>query len=179
MSYCEIITFKDGKPDKSLECKNAWGGAAYIWDMMFKTFLKDPSKEFDTWLTHGDCLWKLQERSDVPAFMKAVHVSTYDRAIVRKEHFGQFVKDLREFLAFFGTSGRICHLETWAKVIEDNPDVEAIGFYATSVSDNPWSAFNEELETSTPYDLTTGTDHFEVYDSLGLSRIDEAPACSP
>ncbi len=62
MSYCAIIPFKDGKPESRVEFRNAWGGAAYIWDCLFKKHLKDPAIPHDSWLVctmrGDDRLWK-------------------------------------------------------------------------------------------------------------------------
>ena len=36
MSYCAIIPFNDGKPCGDVKFPNAWGGAARIWDSLYR-----------------------------------------------------------------------------------------------------------------------------------------------
>jgi hypothetical protein len=166
MSYCEIITFRDGKPDQSQEFGNSWGGAAFIWDCLFNKYLKDPRKEYDSWLgnagSSSSSLWKLHEREGLPRFERAVHMATYDRAIVEKRDFPQFIKDLLDFADAY-ESGRTSHLRSWAKFIQEHPDVQAVGFYMTSVSENLWYDWDEATETMILYDCNTEKKHFSVY----------------
>ena len=180
MSHCEIIAFKDGKPDESLGCSNAWGGSAYVWDCLYNKYLKDPRKEYDSWLNAGLAggsdrrLWDLAKRDDLPSFMRSVHASTFDRAIVSRENFKQFAADLREFVAFFGRGERVVHLETFAKFIDEHPEAEAVGFYGTSVSENLWYSYDGDKDESVPYDLSTGESHFEVYEFLAEHATENA-----
>jgi hypothetical protein len=171
MSYCEIITFKEGKPNDQIEFKNSWGGAAYIWTALFDKYLKDPENTYDTWLSRfgkdqGKCLWDLAGRKDLKSCERAVHISTFDYATVRKENFPIFVHDLKDFIFLHPNSKEsVCHLPEWAKFIESCRE-EAIGFYGTSVSENPWFGYNEENDEIIPYNLNSGTKHFEIYEYL-------------
>ena len=169
-----INLFKDGKPHDSVEYRNAWGAAAFVWNALFEKYLKDPNIPFDSWLVRGmkddsQELWDLADREDLPMFERAVHASTFDYAIIRNNHFKQFAKDLRQFVAAYPAGESVCHLSEWAKFIE-SCDAEAIGFYGTSVSDNLWFEWDEEREDSTPYDLNIGTKHFEIYDELHCTK---------
>lgn len=170
MSYCELIMFRNGEPSDSIEFRNAWGGAARIWTSLFDTYMKDPSKGFDNWLSRccnpqDRSLWDLAKRKDLPMFERAVHAATFDSAIVRNEHFKQFANHLREFVAKYPVEGKVCHLSSWADEIE-SCDAEAVGFYGTSVAENTWYEFDDEKDESVPYNLNTGDKHFEVYDWL-------------
>ena len=169
MSYCSLIWFRDGKPFAENEYRNAWGGAAKIWSDLFDTYLKRQSVPYDSWLMrcagNDTSLWDLAKRQDLPLFERAVHASTFDRAIVRREHFQKFVCHLREFVAKYPSNEKVDHLSAWADAIETS-DAEAVGFYGTSVSENLWYQFDEENDESIPYDLNTGDEHFEVYDWL-------------
>lgn len=172
MSYCQIIFFKDGIPNESLEFQNAWGGAARIWSSLFTRYLKDPYKEYDTWVTcKHDGLWKLARRSDLPLFERAVHASTFDLAYVRRCHFPKFSDHLREFVKTYPIVGSVDHLSAWADVI-DKTEAEAIGFRATSVSENLWSKYDEDKDEETPVPLSKG---FEVYEWIQF-MTDSTPA---
>lgn len=176
MSHCEIIEFKDGKPVSSAEYKNSFGGAARIWDALFNAYLKDPAKEFDSWLTRNmrdpsdRTLWDLAKRDDLPPFERAVHMATFDRAMIRRENFARFAGDLRQFVKKYPAGDRVCHLSAWADRIAAS-DAEAIGFWMMSVSDNLWQEWDEEADESVPYDLNARTDHFEIYDRLPSAAV--------
>lgn len=166
MSYCAIIVFQDNKPARYREFHNAWGGHAYIWDRLYNRFLKNPDVEYDSWLGNSSALWDLAKRDDIPLFMRAVHAATFDRAIVDCENLPQFIQHLREFLEFFGSGDKVCHLKAWADFIQEHLDVQAIGFYGTSVSNDLWQKWDEDKEEEIPYDLSSGDKHFEVYEYL-------------
>ena len=167
MSYCALIGFRDGKPAKTVEFSNSWGGAARIWDALFNRYLKDPSgPEWESWLTSAKNLFRgLAKRRDLERFERAVHAATFDRAIIAREHFGQFATDLRKFADAYPVNKKACHLRSWADAIE-KWDVEAVGFYATSVGENLWFGWDEEQDEAIPYDLNVRNDHFEVYEAL-------------
>lgn len=166
MSYCKLITFVDGKPKGGEEYRNAWGGAARIWNALFDRYVKDPAIPYHNWMSEKDqaALWALAKRDDLPMAERAVHASTFDFAFVRREHFGRFADDLRSFCATYPAGQSVCHLQAWAALLESLPEnVEAIGFHGTSVAENPWWNYNEQTDESLPKPLSEG---FEVYDWL-------------
>lgn len=174
MSSCSLIEFRGGKPDTYEDYGNSWGGAAFIWTAIFDKWLKDPNIPYDNWMNEKDRrLWDAWKRSDLPDFVKAVLVSTFDGAIVARENFAQYAADLRQFCELFPKGDRYCHLLKWADVISAS-DAEHIGFHHTSVSEDPWQEWNEEKAEYVPYDLATGDDHFDVYQFLASPPAESA-----
>lgn len=172
MSHCKVIRFKNDKKTEYLECKNSHGGAARIWDAMYKKYLRRyPNDPTDNWLLgkwQSD-LWKVADAVTVPDPFRAVLASTYDHAIVRRENFQQFASDLRSFVAAFPPGPCVCHLEAWAEYVESSgDDVWAIGFHGTSVSDNLWVKYDDD--DCVPYDFDTNTRHFDVYAYIGAKE---------
>jgi hypothetical protein len=166
MSYCEIIAFKDGKPGECLECRNSWLGAAFIWNCIWDKWLKNPAKEYDTWIVPGpntQKLWDAVKRSDIPVAIRAVHASTFDHAVIYQKDFARFAADLGEFVRYFDAVGK-SHLESWAEFVRTHNDADAVGFYQNSVVDHPW--YQQGTDDSIPYDLNTGDKHFDVYEHL-------------
>ncbi len=47
MSSTELIEFHNGIADNSYEFKNSWGGAARIWDSLFKAYIPK-EQEYDS-----------------------------------------------------------------------------------------------------------------------------------
>jgi hypothetical protein len=170
MSYCQINVFKNGLPEYGEEYRNSHGGHSRIWTALFDKYLKDPTIPYDCWLTrslHDRSLWELAHRKDLPLFERAVHTSTFDYAIVRRENFERYVAHLREFVDTYPAGNYVCHLLAWADFIEGcDEDVEAIGYYGTSCGEDLWFVWDGDKEESVPYDLNTGEKHLEVYEWL-------------
>ena len=180
MSYCEIKRFDNDVVSDAREFRNSWGGHAMVWTRCYDRYLKDPKKDFDCWGNAGEGdrrLWDLPKRIDLPDFVRAVLVSTFDHAIVHKEHFERFRHHLRQFVEFFGTQGGVCHLIGYVEFIEANMDAQAIGFHGTSVCSDPWlehpaASEDDDDPDLVPYNLASGKKHFETYD--GIAKWDAA-----
>ncbi len=176
MSSCKIITFEKGKPSGEVVYPNSWGGAARIWDAMFNRYLNDDNEPHKTWLMLGASgiskLWVLADREDLPRCERAVHAATFDRALVRRENFADFANDLRAFVVDYPVVGKVCHLRAWADFV-DTCEAEAIGFQATTVSDNLWYTYDEETDTTTPYDYNEQNEHLWVYEYIAQKQDGE------
>lgn len=175
MSYCEIITFKNGVPDDRKEFRNAWGGAARIWTALYDLYLKDRTDEYSNWLSDtSGRLWKLVDDARLTDVAKAVLTSTFDRAIVAREHFKRFAADLEAFdEAFPAPENHVSHLWSWVKFVSDlGDDVEAVGFYGTSCGEDLFTSYDEETDEYIPYNLNEQQKHFEVYAWLEEKKKD-------
>ena len=166
MSYCKIVIFRDGKAAEDIEFRNAWGGAARIWESLFERYLKNPDIPYDSWLFgNQQLLWDLAKRQTLPIYERAVHASTFDRAYVRQVNFSRFCTDLRAFDAAFPAGTKISHLQAWADAIE-KLNAEAIGFHGTSVSEDLWRKYDEAKDESIATPLSEG---WEIYEWLNTS----------
>ena len=167
MSSAFLHEFEGGlpAPERTTEFRNSWGGAARIWSALAERHLKG-----DSWRSEEDAqrVWALAERTDLPMCDRVVNAFTFDLHYVGRVNFQQFAVHLREFRRYHRPSG-ICHLEAWAELISKS-SAEAVGLYATSVSDDPWYRWDEEADEEVPYNMLEGTDHVEIYEWLdGLS----------
>jgi len=164
MSTCAIIVFRGGKPDTAREWRNSWGGAAFIWDALFAKYLKNPNNPFDSWLMRPDSLWRLDEDARLNASERACLLLTFDNAVIHDANFKRAASDLREFAQrYHKNHAQVCHLYEWADFIEEC-DGEAVGFYHTSVSENPWSRWGSEKGESEEVPLSEAK--LEVYEEL-------------
>ncbi len=164
MSYCAIIVFKDGVASGSIEFRNAWGGAARIWDALFEKYLKNPAIPYHSWIScDQQSLWDLAKREKLLPFERAVHASTFDLAYIRRANFGRFCGDLLLFDAAYPCIGSTAnHLPAWVDAIMELK-AEAVGFHGTSVAENPWRKYDEDKDETIPIPLCSG---WEVYDWL-------------
>lgn len=177
MTYCAIITFKDGKAAEVHQFKNSWGGAAFVWQALWNKYVmpelmrEDVGNHYKNWICAKEDdinrLWNLWKREDIrmPLYERIALLGTFDNAILRKENFADFADQLRRFVEAHHTNPQaVCHLGKWADFIETS-SAEAVGFHTTSVCENPW--MEEDLDGEpVPYKLNTGEKHFEVYEDL-------------
>lgn len=167
MSYCSLMEFQNGKADKGIDFQNSWGGSARIWNSLFETYCKDPTKPWDSWLSAGEGdrrLWDLVTDDRLSEPEQAVHAFTLDLFYVSKANFKRLAGHLREFVKIHPTAAKD-HLIAWAAFIEKSK-AEAIGLHGTSVSDNLWFRWDEENDCFKPYDMTIETEHQEVYEFI-------------
>ncbi|MCK9434819.1 MAG: hypothetical protein M0R32_08400 [Candidatus Cloacimonetes bacterium] len=169
MSSCELIVFKNGLPDSSVEFKNSWGGATRIWSALFDAYVPKKDK-YDSYLSsdpHDRRLWDIATRKDVQLFERAVHAFTFDSFYVSKEHFEQLAIDLLLFVEKYPCPGRVDHLPAWAKWLQENKDADAVALYGTSVGDNLWyrpkrcEHCDNYLDEEEPVPMSEGTEVYE------------------
>ena len=172
MSSAELkIVKSNGKVDTYEEYGNSWGGHAFIWDSIYKTYLKNPTIEYDNWMTSDNQqkLWDSYKDPKIPTWVRTVMCSTFDHAIVEFDKLIEYADMLDMYSKEFGNPERVDHLPAWAKACRDihkKGEAKGICFYATSVSDDPWCDFNEESEEYDLYDINTGDKHFFVFESM-------------
>lgn len=165
MSYTTIKAIWPGEKHEDLEeLGNSYGSAPVIWGALCETYLGGRN----TWLSKTGELGKLYKRKDIPRCMRAVLMMTFDRAYVMKKDFARAAEDIREFLRIAPPPGE--HVNHWphiAALFESNPDIPAIGFHCTSVSEDPFQGeWNEESEK---YEQPDWGACWSVYDDESLA----------
>lgn len=162
MSCTTIKAIWPGVKHEDLEeLRNSHGSAPVIWGALCKRYLGGEFK----WLTEYEKLFKLHERLDVPACLRVVLMMTYDRAYVLKKDYQKAAKDIKEFLSLAEVPSNYAnHWPRIAEIFESDPDIPAIGFYCTSVSDDPFQGdWNEDEEK---YDQVDWSTCWSVYGAL-------------
>lgn len=167
MSYAALILFdKDGNAAVHEEYKNSWGGSALVWASLCEEYGVTPRDgEYDPW-SH---LWeRVKDGSTIlKPFEKVVLYFTYDNALVKAENFEKLADALREFWIAHQKPTRANHLDAWSRDLRKLPEgTQAIGLWATSVCECPWTGFDEEEEKHTFYNLAEGEKHWFIFDEL-------------
>ncbi len=163
MSYTTILAVYPGeKIEELFELGNAWGSAPVIWDVMAQKYLNKGA------FGAGDELWGLWKDQKIPLLHRTVHLISFDRAFILKKDFKQAAQDIRAFLKDFPQpENHINHWFSIADYLEADPNVPAIGFHMTSVSENPFHGdWNEVDET---YDPPKWSKCYSVYDEINGS----------
>ncbi len=171
MSYTTILhIFPGEKVECGEELRNSYGSAPYVWDIMCQKYLGlEPLRYMSSDLNK---LWGLWKDKNVPIHQRSVLMMTFDKAYVAKENYAKAAKDIRQFLQDHNDKTVVNHWHRIAEVFESNPDVPAIGFWHTSVSDNPFNgSWDEDKEDYLP---PNWDDCYEIYTELGESAPNKA-----
>ncbi|VXA58245.1 conserved hypothetical protein [Acinetobacter proteolyticus] len=149
--------YPNEKIEELFELNNSWGSAPVIWDAMAQKYLDKPHFMAATLQDEGAKLWALCSDESIPLLHRSVHLMTMDRKYIEKKDFQRASTDIRAFLQDFPQpENRINHWHAIADYLDSNPDVPAIGFHMTSVSDNPFHGnWNEEIESYEQPDWST------------------------
>lgn len=153
MSYTTVLAiYPNDKVEELFELGNAWGSAPVIWDVMAQKYLHKAHFMAATLVDNGEALWALCNDNSVPVLHRAVHLMTMDRLYIEAKDFKRAAADIRAFLSDFPQlEKRINHWPTIAEYLDTEPDIPAIGFHMTSVSDSPFNGdWDEENETYGP-----------------------------
>ena len=165
MSYTTIKAVWPGEKHEDLEeLRNGHGSAPVIWGAMCERYLGKRNQ----WLFESDQLWPLYKRQDIPSCLRAVLMMTYDRAYVERKDYAQAADDIEEFLRLLPPpESHVNHWPHIASLFRSNPDIPAIGFRCTSVSEDLFQGeWNEETES---YEQPDWGRFWSVYDDEALS----------
>lgn len=167
MSHTTIIhVYPNDRIECGEELSNSWGSAPYIWDYMIKKYI-DPEGNI-MYTKTANALWKLWDRKDIPEYLRAVLMMTFDRAYVSKANYDRAAADIRSFLKEHNDTNVENHWHRIANIFENDPDVPAIGLWCTSVSRNPFDgSWNEDKEE---YDPPKWDRVYEIYNSLDRDK---------
>lgn len=164
MSTTSIIAVNLGDNSEILEeLRNGYGSGPVIWNDMAMHHLS--CKEHG-YFSRIDEVWPLYKRQDIPLHQRAVLTMTYDNAIVKKENYAEAALHIRKYLEDFPPhENYVNHWPRIAEIFESNPDCSAIGFWLTSVCENPF--VGEWNEDDDDYDKPDWDKFWSVYESLG------------
>lgn len=160
MSTTTIKSVWPGEKAEDLrELRNSHGSAPVVWNEIAKHYLGLKDLEY---IFHDEAVWPLYKRADMPSHHRNVLLMTYDRAMVLKPNYKQAAADIRAFLADFPVNlDRVNHWPSIADLFDSDPDCPAIGFYMTSVGEDPFVGdWNEEAED---YDAPDWSQFWDVY----------------
>ncbi|MGL4261430.1 MAG: hypothetical protein ACRCTX_07400 [Afipia sp.] len=165
MSYTTIKAVWPGEKAEDLEeLRNSHGSAPVIWGALCERYLGGRNE----WLFGGNALWPLYKRADIPKCMRAVLMMTYDRAYVERKDYAQAAADIEEFMRIAPPPAN--YVNYWpriAAIFKSDPDIPAIGFCCTSVSEDLFQGeWNDEKEDYDPPDWSR---FWSVYDNEALS----------
>ncbi len=163
MSYTTIKSVWPGEKHEDLkELRNSHGSAPVVWDAMCQKYLG--TKEFG-YFTAIDDLWPKYKDESIPIHQRAVLMMTYDKIYVSKKDYKRAASDILRFLGDFPVKKEyVNHWPEIAKLFDSDPDIPAIGFRHTSVSEDLFQGeWDEEKEE---YDQPDWEEFYDLYSEL-------------
>ena len=132
-----------------VEFRNSHGSAPVVWDLIAQKYLGLQPFHYSF---HTEKLWPLWKDLTIPEHHRAVLAMTYDDTVIIKTDFKRAAEDIRKFLEDFPVNPEyVNHWPAILEIFEGIPDCDAIGFYWTSVSEDPFQGdWNEETEDYEP-----------------------------
>ncbi len=189
MSCTEIFAFgKDGTILGGWDVKNSWRGAMAVWTTLEKKYLPSLSKPL--WVMPGDeerdywsrttmgmfnpedpngmkAIWDLyRDGSPLTRDELIVLGSTFDYALVEGSHIEDLCKAFRSFEGETSLSEQADAIEKLCM----GEEISAIGWNQTSVSENQWMEYSEEVEEEISYNCLTGDKHWWLFEDLNSER---------
>lgn len=173
MSTLEVkfLKYPEGVVDV-VSYQNAHGGAPLVWDHVSQKYLG--TKPFE-YMFCTEKLWPLWKNRSVPKEIRAVLGITYDDAVIEKKHFAQAASDIGFFLDNFKINeSHVNHWHAIKALLESEPDCDAVGFYWTSVAEDPFDQHvydeEDELNEECSFDFKR---YWSVYAALDGQQDDQ------
>lgn len=177
MSYC--VLYGLSQATQELEeintYRNASGFCSRIWSGIADNIILPvyPHK-------YGSCttlwseeelerLWRLARDPNVHEFARATLAATFDYATVSADNRLRLSEHLREFAETLKPDlrGYVSHIEEMSRNLAGAiGDYKLFCWYGHSVGENLWDDWDEEKDEPKPYDFSTRTDHFEIYEYI-------------
>lgn len=139
--------FEDGDMTEVGSIKNSYGGAMHVWRALALKYLGS----FDVFanLSRLDRLWKLSDDPRLSETERIVHVSTFDRAFVRRENILRVADALEAFVPASD------NLKLQASLLRTayRDGARVVGWQQTTVSECLWEMATEDGEDSRPFNI--------------------------
>lgn len=155
MSQTELyIVKKNGDLEFFKGFGNSHRGASLLWSNLWKKYYPELRKPLFNDDKNIEKLWRLDRNPDVPRELKILHISTFDRMMIKKENLEQFIEAMEnvyqnEYLEDMG------HFETYPEILKDINAMEnviAIAWNQTSINSGYWDMY-EECPTCGEYSI--------------------------
>ena len=158
MSYTTILKITKSKTKDIKELRNSHLSCPIVWNFFGTTYLG-----LENFMFHEkmDQIWELWKDTSIPLSYRAVLFMTFDRACVHKKDFKKAASDIEIFLKA-SPANLQSHWPEIAKMFESDPKAKRIGFWMTSVSENPF----EELDLKTESYKLRHTPFWNIYKEL-------------
>lgn len=173
MSSTIILAVRPGRSvSERGELSNSWGSAPNIWTPLWDEaqrqgiIRKDHEYDHAIMSRHADDLFALWDDERVPFHHRVALALTFDRWYVKREDYARLADDLDRFFGDFPVPvGAVNH---WPAIISllrsvQSQKVPALGFWWTTVAENPMATYGKKRDWSEYSDLYERMDATESH----------------
>ncbi len=120
--------------------------------------------------TPADDICELIDDPSVPRDERIVLMTTFNKVLVKREHFEEIIKAFR---SFGGQTSLPKQADILEELLKDNGCIAA-GWSQSNGSGSFWNAWNNDGETTTPYNCLTQNEHVWLFDELDIPAFVDA-----
>lgn len=173
------VASADGVMQRGRAFRNAWGGAWFIWDALWRKYCREGDLSVLTLANEREreALWQLDRDERLLVDERIALISTFDYCLIHRQDALRVADAFDAFVTLHERrrTGRACSLPLQAiylRELAQCPEVREIGWWQQSVSPDPWW-FVREVESShgetqvlndEPYNLNKGHSHWFLFD---------------
>lgn len=141
---------------------NSWGSAPHVWNALWREAQRrciiEKLYEYDDAISssHADDLWPLWKDPRFPVHQRAVLALTFDRWYVKRADYERLACDIEQFFEDYPLPATsVNHWPTICELLrsDEAKKIPALGFWWTTVSDNPMATYRKRRDWSRYYDL--------------------------
>ena len=147
MSQTELyIIKKDGSLKYYKGFGNSHRGASLLWSNLCKKYLTNSYGIMMFNDNELEKLWKLDRDPKVPEELRILHISTFDRMMIRKENLQKFIEAIKKVQDnnYFEDLGHFdAYPEVFEEIEEITPDIIGIAWNQTSVNSGYWDIYEK------------------------------------
>lgn len=175
MSYCAmLVADSDGDLWVTNEFSNSHLFCMLIWREFAKRYLGDEKLVLSFDETDIQKVWDLWKHPMIDPRDRATMAATFDDVLVR----GEDIPRLIECFEYTAQWVQGSHLEAMVdalRIIADTTVVRAVGWWGTSVGENPWQIpmddYDDDLHdddsySEAAYNIDTGDKHWWLFEAL-------------
>ena len=166
----------DGVMHAGRAFQNSWGGAWFIWDTLWRTYIDAVGYAVGLLtLEAQQTLWALDRDSRLTVDERIALVTTFDRCLIRREDAPVVADAFDQFVARHERrrGDRACHLPLQALYLRElaNAAIREIGWQQTSAAVDLWAVYLDDQDEGRPYNVATDTGHFFLFDDYPELRV--------
>lgn len=177
-----FVIDKSGDVRDGFEYQNAFHGAMLIWLEMGQKYgvvNRSNPVALGAMLLDEDGMkpvWALAKDPKVEFHDRVTMATTFDRAMVKSEHFPQLVDCLRKSAVWLP---KHCHVARMADDLESLKESLGVCWQQTSAAENLWlEKVSEDEETGEPeyrrYNIFKDSNHWSIFDDPRMKGINNA-----
>jgi hypothetical protein len=161
-----LVAGADGVLNEGRTFANSWGGAAFVWDALWREYLSPRPGDMPPTLDRhtAERVWDLSRDERLSVYERLVLVTTFDHCLIRRTDALRVAQALDAFVARYERrrGNRACNLPLQAMYLRElafNAEVREIGWRQSA--GDLWEV---PVNETRPYNVQLDTAHWFLFD---------------